>query len=41
VIVAIEKGKPAAMTCWVFNEETEQFDERRIEWGSTQEARKP
>jgi proteasome lid subunit RPN8/RPN11 len=30
VIVAIEKAKPAAMTAWVFNEETEQFDEQRI-----------
>ena len=28
VIVAIEKKQPAAMTCWVFNEETEQFDEQ-------------
>ena len=30
VIVAIEKSKPAAMTCWVFNEDTEQFDEQAI-----------
>ena len=28
VIVAIEKGKPAAMTCWVMNEGTEQFVEQ-------------
>jgi proteasome lid subunit RPN8/RPN11 len=25
IIVAIEKGRPAAMTAWVINEETEQF----------------
>jgi proteasome lid subunit RPN8/RPN11 len=31
VIVAIEKGSACAMTCWVMNEETEQFEERRIE----------
>ena len=31
VIVSIEKGKPAAMTSWVFNEETEQFDEQQID----------
>jgi proteasome lid subunit RPN8/RPN11 len=30
VIVAIEKKRPAAMTCWVFNEDTEQFDEQAI-----------
>ena len=30
VIVAIEKKVPAAMTCWVFNEESEQFDEQAI-----------
>jgi proteasome lid subunit RPN8/RPN11 len=30
VIVAIEKSKPAAMTCWIFNEQTEQFDEQSI-----------
>jgi proteasome lid subunit RPN8/RPN11 len=30
VIVAIEKKRPAAMTCWVFNEATEQFDEQQI-----------
>jgi proteasome lid subunit RPN8/RPN11 len=30
VIVAIEKKRPAAMTCWVFNEATEQFDEQAI-----------
>ena len=30
VIVAIEKKQPAAMTCWVFNEESEQFDEQAI-----------
>lgn len=30
VIVAIEKGKPAAMTAWVFNEESEQFDEQGV-----------
>ena len=30
IIVAIEKKRPAAMTCWVFNEETEQFDEQSI-----------
>ena len=30
VIVAIEKKRPAAMTCWVFNEDTEQFDEQSI-----------
>jgi proteasome lid subunit RPN8/RPN11 len=30
VIVAIEKKVPAAMTCWVFNEDTEQFDEQVI-----------
>lgn len=30
VIVAIEKAQPAAMTCWVFNEQTEQFDEQQI-----------
>ena len=30
VIVAVEKGKPAAMTCWVLNEQTEQFDEQEI-----------
>ncbi len=31
IIVAIEKKRPAAMTCWVFNEETEQFDEQQIQ----------
>ena len=31
VIVAIEKKQPAAMTCWVFNEDTEQFDEQPIQ----------
>ena len=31
IIVAIEKKQPAAMTCWVFNEETEQFDEQQIQ----------
>jgi proteasome lid subunit RPN8/RPN11 len=31
VIVAIEKAKPAAMTCWVFNEQTEQFQEQPIQ----------
>ena len=31
VIVAIEQKRPAAMTCWVFNEDTEQFDEQQIE----------
>jgi len=30
IIVAIEKGKPAAMTCWVYNEQAEQFDEQEI-----------
>ena len=30
IIVAIEKRKPAAMTCWVMNEATEQFDEQQI-----------
>ena len=30
VIVAVEKKQPAAMTCWVFNEDTEQFDEQAI-----------
>lgn len=30
VIVAIEQKQPAAMTCWVFNEESEQFDEQAI-----------
>jgi proteasome lid subunit RPN8/RPN11 len=30
IIVAIEKAKPAAMTAWVFNEQTEQFDEQEI-----------
>jgi proteasome lid subunit RPN8/RPN11 len=30
IIVAIEKAKPAAMTCWVMNEATEQFDEQQI-----------
>jgi proteasome lid subunit RPN8/RPN11 len=30
VIVAIEKKRPAAMTCWVFNEDSEQFDEQAI-----------
>jgi proteasome lid subunit RPN8/RPN11 len=30
IIVAIENKRPAAMTCWVFNEETEQFDEQPI-----------
>ena len=30
IIVAIEKKWPAAMTCWVFNEDTEQFDEQSI-----------
>jgi proteasome lid subunit RPN8/RPN11 len=33
VIIAIEKKRPAAMTCWVFNEETEQFDEQQIQMG--------
>ena len=33
VIVAIEKKRPAAMTCWVFNEDTEQFDEQAIQAG--------
>ena len=33
VIVAIEKKRPAAMTCWVFNEDTEQFDEQQIQPG--------
>ena len=31
IIIAIEKAQPAAMTCWVFNEETEQFDEQPLE----------
>ena len=31
IIVAIEKGEPAAMTCWVLNEQTEQFDEQRLQ----------
>ena len=30
VIVAIEKKVPALMTCWVFNEDSEQFDEQVI-----------
>ena len=30
IIVAIEKAKPAAMTCWIFNEQSEQFDEQAI-----------
>ncbi|MEA2734347.1 MAG: hypothetical protein QOE14_798 [Humisphaera sp.] len=30
IIVAVEKKRPAAMTCWVFNEDTEQFDEQAI-----------
>jgi proteasome lid subunit RPN8/RPN11 len=30
IIVAIEKKRPAAMTCWVFNEASEQFDEQQI-----------
>jgi proteasome lid subunit RPN8/RPN11 len=30
IIVAIAKGKPAAMTCWVFNETSEQFDPQPI-----------
>ena len=33
IIVAIEKKQPAAMTCWVFNEDTEQFDEQPIQPG--------
>ena len=33
VIVAIEHGRPAAMTSWVMNETTEQFDEQRIVHG--------
>ena len=37
IIVAIEKGKPAAMTCWTLNESTEQFDEQLI--SQEQEAR--
>ena len=31
VIVAIEKGKPAAMTAWMLNEQSEQFDPQQIE----------
>jgi len=30
IIVAIEKRKPAAMTCWQMNEETEQFRPQEI-----------
>ena len=30
IIVAIEKKRPAAMTCWVLNEDTEHFDEQSI-----------
>jgi proteasome lid subunit RPN8/RPN11 len=30
VIVAIEKGKPAAMTSWVLDDQTETFGEQRI-----------
>lgn len=30
VIVAIEKGKAAAMTSWVLNDQTDQFDEQEI-----------
>ncbi len=30
IIVAIEKGAACAMTCWVMNEETEQFGECKI-----------
>ena len=30
VIVSILSRKPAAMTCWVLNEQTEQFDEQPI-----------
>ena len=33
IIVAIEKKQPAAMTCWVFNEASEQFDEQAIRAG--------
>lgn len=29
-IIAIEKGKPAALTCWVLDEVTEQFGEQPI-----------
>jgi len=39
VIVSIMAGKPAAMTCWVLNEQTEQFDEQRIEAPHSKEAR--
>ena len=33
VIVSIMARKPAAMTCWVLNEQTEQFDEQEIATG--------
>jgi proteasome lid subunit RPN8/RPN11 len=31
IIVAIEKKQPAAMTCWVLNESTEQFDAQTMQ----------
>lgn len=31
VIASIMKREPAAMTCWVLNEATEQFEEQKIE----------
>ena len=31
VIVSVMKGVPAAMTSWVLNDQTEQFEEQRIE----------
>jgi proteasome lid subunit RPN8/RPN11 len=33
IIVAIEKRTPAAMTAWLLNETTEQFEEQQIETG--------
>ncbi|MEO6436523.1 MAG: M67 family metallopeptidase [Tepidisphaeraceae bacterium] len=41
VIVSIMSRKPAAMTSWLLNERTEQFDEQRIETRNGKEARQP
>ena len=38
VIVSIAKGEPETMTCWVLNEQSEQFDEQSI---VQEEARLP
>src|SRR3954468_7914972 len=38
IIVAIEKGQPCAMTCWVFNGKSEQCDQREITQEESEDA---